>query len=41
MADEVKKICIEVGLPDINMTEVKKRKLKEMIYYNHYKDIRE
>ena len=41
LAEEVKKICSEVGLPDVNLIEVKKEKVKEMIYYHHYKDIKE
>ena len=41
LADEVKEICAEVGLPDVNQIEVKKEKVKEMIYYHHYKDMKE
>ena len=41
LAEEVKKICSEVGLPDVNLIEVKKEKVKEMIYYHHYKDMKE
>ena len=41
LAEEVKKICLEIGLPDVNQVMVKKEKVKEMIYYHHYKDMKD
>ena len=41
MSEEVSEICRTVGLPDVNFSRVKKEKVQEMIYYHHYKDLKE
>lgn len=41
LAEEVSQICKTVGLPDVNFSKVKKEKVQEMIYYHHYKDLKD
>ena len=41
LAKEVKNICESLSLPDINMFKIRKEKMDEYIFYNHYKDMRE
>ena len=41
LAKEVSEICKTVGLPDVNFNKVKKEKIQEMIFYHHYKDLKE
>ena len=36
LSQEVQLICQEIGIPDINCTEVAKTDIKEAIFYNHY-----
>ena len=41
LAKEVSDICQTVGLPDVNYYRVEKKKVQEMIFFNHYKDLKE
>ena len=41
LAEEAKTICSKIGLQDINLHKVKKTKIKEAIFTNHYKDLQE
>ena len=40
LAKEVKDICKEVGIEDVNKTEVTKEELKEAIFYHNYKEVK-
>ena len=41
LAEEVKMICKEVGIEDVNETEVSKEELKEAVFYHNYKEVKE
>ena len=41
LAQEVSKICQDIGLEDVNSCEVSKDKVNEMIFYHHYREIKE
>ena len=41
LAKEVKTICENLSLPDLNLSQISKDKIDEHIYYNHYKDMKE
>ena len=38
---EVTNICKEIGIPDVNRNIVQKDKIKEAVFYHHYKDLKE
>ena len=38
---EVKEICSQIGIQDMNKHDVSKDKIKEAIYYSHYKSMKE
>ena len=41
LAMEVTQICQIIGIPDVNRNVVSKQKIKEAVFYNHYKDLKE
>ena len=41
LAQEVRKICHDINIPDINSTIVTKRQIKQAIYYSHYNNMKE
>ena len=41
LAREVTDICDIIKFPDVNYNQVKKEKVEEHIFYNHYKDMKE
>ena len=41
LAREMTEICEAISIPDINYCSVRKDKIKEHIFYHHYKDIKE
>ena len=41
LAREVKDICDSLKIPDINYFNVRKEKIEEYIFYNHYQDMKE
>ena len=40
LAKEVKDICYEVKIPDVNHNRVTKEEIKEAIFWNHYKNMK-
>jgi hypothetical protein len=40
LAQEVSDICKEVGIQDVNENEVSKEKVKEEIFYHHYRELK-
>jgi hypothetical protein len=41
LAKEVSEICATIGLRDVNYYKVEKEKVQEMIFFHHYKDLKE
>ena len=41
LATEVKEICKQIGISDVNKNSVQKDKIKEAVFYHHYKDLKE
>ena len=41
LAREVTDICVKITIPDVNFIQVKKEKIEEHIFFNHYKDMKE
>ena len=41
LAEEASKICVTIGLPDINMCKVKKEDIHNAIFFNHLKDLKD
>ena len=41
LAREVTDICDVIKIPDVNYNQVKKEKIEEHIFFNHYKDMKE
>ena len=41
LASAVTDICEIIKIPDVNYNQVKKEKIEEHIFYNHYKDMKE
>ena len=41
LQQEVKEICSQIGIQDMNKHDVSKDKVKEAIYYSHYKCMKE
>ena len=41
LATEVASICKQVGIADVNINSVQKEKIKEAVFYHHYKDLKE
>ena len=41
LAQEVSGICQEIGLEDLNDNDICKEKVKEEIFYHHYKEMKE
>ena len=41
LAREVTDICDVIQIPDVNYNQVKKEKIEEHIFFNHYKDMKE